>query len=125
MTKFIYQVKKKKRWSWVMHKLFQSIDTKEKAEAACDDGSLVKTLLLPEELGGKDIPPNVVYIPLFAEALKKRSVDALIAAIEKGMAQVSIIPDYKDNSFVPFRIVTTASYPDRSTGGYHHELNIW
>lgn len=94
------------------------------AENACNEGFLIKTLLLPEGLGGRDCPENVVYIPPHAWEIKDNSTVELLNAVGKGMVDVAVVPTYRGMSFVPTQITITAAHPGMPLG-YMLEIEIW
>jgi hypothetical protein len=103
---------------------FSSITSLKAAEDACREGRLMKTLLFPAELGGRDIPANVVYIPPDAWKMKGESTAELLDAVRGGMRDVAVVPEYRGASFVPTKITITAAH----SGMPHHyklEIRIW
>lgn len=103
---------------------FSSISSIEAAEDACKAGRLTKTLLFPAELGGQDLPENVVYVPQHVAAVKDGSNDSLFSAVRRGLSEVEVVPNYRDGSFVPGKITITAAYPGESPE-YQFEIEVW
>ena len=94
---------------------FTSVDSKLKAEDLYRRGVLVKLLLLPTELGGQEVPANVVFVPAFAANVKARIdhnvVQALVGAGK--VTRYRAIPEYQGDSFIPCAITITASNPGK------------
>lgn len=103
---------------------FSSINSLDAALRLCETDRLVKTLLLPVELGGQNIPENVVFIPPNLIEAKDSATAELIDAVHAGMIEVAIIPEYRGASFVPHKILITAAYPGKSPE-YELEIGIW
>lgn len=102
---------------------FSSITSLKMAEHASKDARLLKTLLIPEELGGRDLPENVVFIPPGAKEAKDRATLDLIGA-RMGVTEITVVPEYRDASFVPSRIFITAARPG-APPEYELEIGIW
>jgi hypothetical protein len=103
---------------------FSSITSMKAVDDACREGRLVKALLLPEELGGQDIPENVVYIPPDSWELRREATTELLDVVSEGMRDVAVVPEYRGASLVPTKIITTAA---RSGLSHHYkdEILIW
>lgn len=102
---------------------YRHVDSRAKAEALSKRGELQKLLLLPSEFGGEDIPPNVVYVPPFAAALKQRIDSNTVAPMARnGQAtQYSATPEYEGNSVIPSQIRISATNP----GHFEGTVAIW
>ena len=102
---------------------FSSVNSRAKAEQLWQSGELQRTLLLPAEFGGEDIPPNVVYIPAFAVEMKSRIdvkvIKPLIA--DKKVTRYVASPEYEGDSFVPIAINISATDP----GQFSARVAIW
>jgi len=103
---------------------FASITSIGMADEIIGKGQLVKKLLLPEELGGKYVPENTIFLPPHIEKIKDTSTRDLISSVYKGLTEVSVIPEYKGESFVPCRIFITAARPG-APPEYELEIGIW
>ena len=103
---------------------FELIISADIAEDIAAKGQLVKKLLLPEELGGKYVPENAVFLPPHIEKIKDSSTRDLISSVYRGLTEVSIVPEYKGESFVPSRIFITAARPG-APPEYELEIGIW
>lgn len=103
---------------------YSSISSVAAAERAFDNGSLEKILLLPVDLGGGYVAENIVYIPEFAAEVKNGSNAALLAAVRKGMSEVTVVPHYRGESFVPASISVSAARPGMPPG-YTFEVTVW
>ena len=104
---------------------FSAVDSLEKAQALVNDGKLERLYLFPLEFGGKDIPQNVLYVPIGFAAMKQR-IDSMVRDLVN-QGQVSTYaahPEYKGNSFVPSKIKITAVHPEKA-GGLHPVIEIW
>jgi len=102
---------------------FSSIDSREKAEALLRRGELETLYLMPLELGGADIPPNVVYVPLGVAELKAGVDNNVIGPlVEEGtLTSYTATPEYQGRSFIPIAIRIVASDP----GHFSTTINIW
>lgn len=103
---------------------FALITSVDMAEYIVAKGQLVKKLLLPEELGGKYVPENTVFLPPHIEKIKDSSTRDLISSVYRGLTEVSIVPGYKGESFIPNRIFITAAHPG-APPEYELEIEIW
>jgi hypothetical protein len=103
---------------------FSSITSLKAAEDACRDGRLMKMLLLPAELGGQDLPENVLYVPPVACEMKNESTAELLDAVRGGMREVAVVPEYRGTSFVPTKITITAAQSG-VPHQYKLEIRIW
>jgi len=103
---------------------FSSVTSLKMAEHASKDALLLKTLLIPEGLGGRDLPENVVFIPPGAKEAKDRATLDLIGAVRMGVTEITVVPEYRDASFVPSRIFITAARPG-APPEYELEIGIW
>ena len=103
---------------------FSSITSLKAAEDACRDGHLTRALLFPAELGGQDLPENVVYIPAHVSEIKTNATVELLSAVREGMSDVAVVPEYRGTSFVPIKITITAANPGMSPG-YALDIEIW
>ncbi|MBS0340598.1 MAG: hypothetical protein JSS56_08710 [Proteobacteria bacterium] len=102
---------------------YQHVDSRGKAEALYAKGELRKLLLLPAAFGGEDIPPNVVYVPAFAVALKEQLDQGVISQLVRDgkVTHYSATPEYTGKSVVPSRIRVAATEPGHFAG----EISIW
>src|SRR6185295_826848 len=104
---------------------WDSIRSKDAAEACCKDGRLAKALLLPKELGGQGIPENTVYIPASIMGKKEQSTRELMDIVRRNLAnQVSVTPQYRGDSFVPARICISAWCDDKPKA-YDLVIDVW
>jgi hypothetical protein len=104
---------------------FSEVDSLEKALALYRAGKLERLFLFPLEFGGKEIPQNILYVPIGIAAIKQR-IDSMIQDLVK-QGQVSSYaahPEYKGNSFVPGKIRINTSDPDKP-GGLNPVIDIW
>lgn len=103
---------------------FSNIVSLNSAEKACHDGRLVKTLLLPAEIGGLERPENVIFVPPHALLIKNQFTAKLISAIQVGMIEIVVTPEYRGASLVPTKIFISASRP-KEKAGYSIDIEIW
>lgn len=102
---------------------FASIDSREKAEVLSQRGELQKILLIPAEFGGQDIPPNVVYVPVFAAEVKARIDQNMIKPLVTTgkVTRYQATPEYEGRSFVPISIAISATNP----GSFSARVAVW
>lgn len=93
---------------------FSAVDSLEKAQALVNDGKLERLYLFPLEFSGKDIPQNVLYVPIGIAAVKGR-IDSMVQdLVNQGqVSSYAATPEYKGNSFVPSKIKITALHPKK------------
>lgn len=103
---------------------FSSIVSMRAVEEASQKAQLMKTLLLPAELGGRDVPENVVFIPPHAKEIKENSTNELLSAVRQGMTEVAVFPEYRGTSFVPSKIIISAARSGMRPE-YELEIRIW
>jgi hypothetical protein len=102
---------------------FSSVDSLAKAQELARAGQLQKMLLLPEEFGGGDVPPNCVFVPAWV-AEKKAETDNNIVrplAADGKISTYRAMPQYQGKSFVPNAIKIDASDP----GSFTLTIAIW
>ena len=102
---------------------FSAVDSQTKAEELLQRGALEKLFLLPLEFGGKDIPANVLYVPLGFAATKSGIDNNVIRPLiaDGKVTQYQAAPEYQGRSFVPIAIRITAWNPGR----FAATINIW
>jgi len=103
---------------------FSQVTSLNSAEEALAHGDLIRVQLLPVELGGTDVPENIVYIPPSAKEDKDKSTSMLLKAIQDGMNQINIVPKYSGSSFVPNKISITAAALG-APPEFRVEVDIW
>jgi hypothetical protein len=101
---------------------FSTVD-REAAEALLHSGQLESLHLIPLELGGADIPPNRVYVPVGIGDIKRHiDLDVIRPLVAAGkVSNYAATPEYTGDSFVPVAIVVEATGPESFT----HTINIW
>ena len=89
---------------------FSQADSREKAQALCQQGKLVRIHVFPLEFGGLDGEMNVACVTARA-AQEKASIDAEISKLLQAGADLRYRadPKYKGNSFVPSELVVSVS----------------
>ena len=104
---------------------FSHVTSREMAEELFQQGQLERVLLFPEMLGGEDVPPNVVYVPVgFADA-KTIFDNAVEKLFEDGkVSRYRAEPKYEGGSKVPRRLMLRAWTPDQP-GSFEAELELW
>jgi hypothetical protein len=102
---------------------FSHVDSRAKAEALFDEGTLEKLYMMPLEYGGEDIPLNVLYVPIGVAAIKSGiDLNTIGPLAEAGtVSEYKAEPRYQGNSFVPSAIKITAWNP----GQFSATINIW
>jgi hypothetical protein len=102
---------------------YSHVDSREKALALYQRGELVKLLLMPQDFGGADVPPNVVYVPEFVVDVKAGiDMNVVMPMIQQGEARrYAALPRYEGASVVPTAIAITASDP----GSFQTQIRIW
>lgn len=74
-------------------------------------GSLVTALLLPCELGGEEVPQNVVYVPPETLAAQRPIIERIEHSVSQGLVtELDVRPEYRGDSLVPFRIFYQATH---------------
>lgn len=94
---------------------YSHIDTREKAEALCEQGKLERLWLMPEEFGGEDAPQNIVHVPLGFVAMKREAdLDVIMPLVRAGkVVEYAATPYYAGGCLVPTAILVTATSPER------------
>lgn len=102
---------------------YSRVDSREKAIALFQRGELVKLLLMPQDFGGVDIPPNVVYVPEFVVDVKAGiDMNMIMPMIQRGeIRHYAAEPRYDGASVVPSAIAIKASDP----GSFQTQIRIW
>lgn len=104
---------------------FSHVTSKEAVMKLASEGKLVKILLFPSELGGADIPENVVYVPPGVPEIKDQVTNKVIGLVEEGLnINLRVMPEYKGNSFVPSKIHIKASHAEKR-GNFERTIEIW
>jgi hypothetical protein len=104
---------------------FSAITSFEKAEELSLQGRLEKIFLFPLEFGGEDIRPNIAFVPMEARRAKADADDKVVALVEEGkVSQYSASPEYKGESFVPARILISAS-DQAGASVFSSTITIW
>lgn len=101
---------------------FSLVDSEAKADEMLQAGALERLLLLPARFGGREVPENIVYVPV-GIAFAKTGIDNIIAPLvsEGRVSRYSAVPRYQGNSLVPVAIDVTASAP----GHFTSTIKIW
>jgi len=104
---------------------YSAVDSLEKARALCSAGKLELLYMLPLEFGGLKVPANTLYVPPGIAAIKA-SIDRTIQEMVNAgqVAAYEAKPEYKGNSFVPSKIIISASHPKKE-GGLNPIINVW
>ena len=104
---------------------FSDVTSLEKAEALYAQGKLERVLLFPAEFGGKDIPQNVVFVPLGITEIKNQLNGTLTRFVGDGLInKLTIEPEYKGQSFIPAKIKMRAWHTDKK-GEFNPSIDIW
>jgi hypothetical protein len=102
-----------------------AITSQQAAQDCARAGQLVQVFLFPLELGGENIPQNIVYLPPHAGTEKERTTKELIALVQAGTVnKASVVPEYRGDSFVPARIFVTA-WRDGEPVHCEMKIEVW
>lgn len=102
---------------------FSSVTSREQAEALVARGELEKVWLMPLEFGGRDIPENVVYVPVGTAGIKRHVDLEIIQPLVAEGAVTSYVatPEYTGESFVPIALTIAAANP----GAFTSTIKLW
>ena len=104
---------------------YSHVTSREVAEALVAKGELFTVLLFPEEFGGEEIQENIVYVPPGIPELKVQNTDTLIRYFKDGLIDnLTVTPEYKDDSLVPSRIVIKATHSSKG-GSFEPTIEVW
>jgi hypothetical protein len=107
------------------HPDFSAVTTPMQALTLHGLGTLKRTLLLPEALGGVDAETNAAYVPPAAFELLQRLNETLKRYMSEGrIDRLSVDPEYKGRSLVPRKIRVSARHSGR-TGEFITVIGIW
>jgi hypothetical protein len=104
---------------------FSQVKSVAVARALADEGKLVKVLAFPSELGGPDVPENIVYITPEAAYAREMIIGTLRRFADKGLIdKLDVRPEYKGDSVVPSRIVINAT-SSKKGGAFVPTIEVW
>ncbi|MBN3495447.1 hypothetical protein [Vibrio neptunius] len=104
---------------------FSEVDTREKALELVQQGELFEVLLLPTELGGKNEPRNIVFVPEDISAAHEQNTQNVLSLIkDKLINRLEVQPVYKKNSFVPSQVKMIGRHSVEKRR-FITVLNIW
>ena len=103
---------------------YSSITAPRDVENACLKHHLIEIFIIPAELGGRDVPQNLLYVPPAIRVSKDDATVELLHAVQMGMIEVAIRPEYRGVSLVPSKIIITAARPGMPPG-YQRDIEIW
>ncbi|MBZ9556798.1 MULTISPECIES: hypothetical protein [unclassified Modicisalibacter] len=104
---------------------YSKVDSREKAMELAREGKLQKILLFPSELGGEDIPQNVVYVPPGISEIKDSITGTLFRFAKEGVIDsLQVNPEYKGVSVIPSRIHIKTSHSGKP-GEFNPTIDIW
>ncbi|MBN3575636.1 hypothetical protein [Vibrio neptunius] len=104
---------------------FSKVDTREKALTLVQQGELFEVLLLPTELGGKNEPRNIVFVPEDISAAHEQNTQNVLSLIkDKLINRLEVQPVYKENSFVPSQVKMIGRHSVEKRR-FITVLNIW
>ncbi len=104
---------------------FSQVKSRAAAQALADKGELVRILVFPAELGGQDVPENVVYITPEAAQARELIVGTLRRFADDGLIDnLTVKPQYKGDSVVPSRLVMNAT-SSKKAGGFNPTIEVW
>ena len=102
---------------------FSAVDSREKAMAMVEAGTLETLWLMPPEYGGVDDPRNILYVPKgIAEVKRRTDLNIIAPLIQSGDVQYyEATPEYRGNSFVPMALDISATDPKK----FRTQIAIW
>jgi hypothetical protein len=102
---------------------FSQVSSVAKAQELVQRGELEQLLLLPAEFGGREVPENVVYVPVGFRSVKERIDRNIVAPLvaEGKITRYRALPEYQGDSFIPIAIKIEASDP----ASFTTVINIW
>lgn len=104
---------------------FSNVTSKEALMKLASEGKLVKLLMFPAELGGADVPQNVVYVPPGILEIHDQITEKLRALVKEGLqVKLAVRPIYKGNSFVPAKIQMKTSHAEERAN-FERTIDIW
>ncbi len=88
---------------------FSAVTSVEAAQGLVEQGVLLPAPLFPAELGGREQPGNLVYLPReVAEELGRTAASVLRKVGRRWASTVDVVPERKGQSVVPARILIRA-----------------
>lgn len=104
---------------------FSDLDSLDKVERLYREGKLERLYLFPLDLGGQDIPQNIVYVPVGFAQIKSQLDGTVKKMLQDGsVSRYSASPEYKGRSFVPSKIIIKAWHPEK-TGSFSPTIEVW
>tara|TARA_A100001391_G_scaffold189531_1_gene161058 strand:+ start:793 stop:1143 length:351 start_codon:yes stop_codon:yes gene_type:complete len=102
---------------------FSSVDSREKAIAMVDEGTLETLWLMPPEFGGVDDPLNVLYVPRGIAEVKRRTDLNIVAPLMRSgdVQNYTATPEYRGNSLIPMALNISVTDPKE----YRTQIVIW
>ncbi len=105
---------------------YSHVASREAAEAMVTKGELIAILLFPAEFGGETVPENMVFVPPGIPELKDQNTETLIRFFKEGLIDnITVTPEYRDDSLVPARIVIKATHSTKKSGAFEPTIEIW
>ncbi|MDN3611294.1 hypothetical protein QWZ16_16960 [Vibrio ostreicida] len=88
-------------------------------------GELFEVLLLPTELGGKNEPRNIVFVPEDIPAVHEQNTENVLSLVkDKLINRLEVQPVYKGNSFVPSQVKMMSKHSVENRR-FITVINIW
>jgi hypothetical protein len=103
---------------------FSGVVTQAQTDELVARGVLEAFWLLPLELGGADVPENVVYVPRGLDDARQSFLRIVVDAFGSTFGYTAV-PDYDGRSRVPTRVRITAASDDPSLPPAECDLAIW
>ena len=104
---------------------FTNYQTLASVRALAGEGKLVRLLLFPAQLGGEDVPPNVVYVTAEAASAHAAIVGTVHRMVREGsLDRMEVTPVWKGKSFVPGAIRFHAWHSTKP-GTFEPEIVVW
>lgn len=103
---------------------FSEIDSLEKAVRLAETKELAPLYMMPLRFSGEESVRNRLYVPPVAAALKDRYDDMVEELLLQAKVNgYSCSPEYKGGSFVPSKLIITASQEGKDV--FKQTINIW
>lgn len=104
---------------------FTEVRSLEAARELSKTGQLVPVLLFPADVGGEQVPSNIVYLPPEAAKAKRLIDGTIVRFVADGVIdQMNVSPVYRGDSFVPARIVIEAWHSEKE-GKFNPAIEVW
>jgi hypothetical protein len=102
---------------------YSAVTSREHVADLTAKGELIAMLMMPEALGGRAVPENLLYVPPFVAELKIQTDERVIYPMIRAgnVTRYNVEPVYSGRSFVPIAVKIHASEP----GKFSTTIRIW